>query len=55
MDAIGELDSTIVTKDVATIKQQYYCTQECDHQLVFRVGSDVQCYKNAGNYAAHNC
>ena len=54
MDAISEHGSTIVTRDVTTIKQQYYCTQECDHKLVLKVGSDVQCYKNAGNYAVDN-
>ena len=50
MDAISEQGSTIVTRDVPTIKQRYNCTQECDHQIVLRVGSDIQCYKNEGNY-----
>lgn len=49
MEAITQDGSTIVATDVAKIIQ-YNFTHECDHRVALRVGSDVQCYKNTGNY-----
>ena len=49
METINQDGSTIVATDVAKIIQ-YNFTHERDHQVVLRVRSDVQCYKNTGNY-----